>query len=80
MDLLDALNPRQKEAVTHGSGPLWLLPVLAAENQGLTYRIAYLINTAVGLIKFSCNFANKAAQEMKEQVSQLVGGIARHLG
>lgn len=75
MDLLNKLNEKQREAASHDKGPIL---VIAGAGTGktrvLTHRIAHLIETGKarpGEI-LAITFTNKAANEMKERIAQLI--------
>src|SRR3989344_7178715 len=75
---LDQLNPPQKQAVTFGSGPLLILAGAGSgKTRALTFRAAYLtkvrgVDPARMLL---VTFTNKAANEMKQRLSRLLGDI-----
>ncbi len=79
--LLEGLNPAQLDAVTHTGGPLL---VVAGAGSGktrvLTRRIAWMIDEGHSPFEIlAITFTNKAANEMKHRVQEVIGPVAQRM-
>lgn len=72
---IDQLNPAQQAPVLQKDGPMIIIAGAGSgKTRVLTMRIAYLMHQGVDAFNvLALTFTNKAAREMKERISKIVG-------